>query len=90
MGSEMCIRDSLLAACGLGRNTSHFDAYVAKYMDGAKVPKISSKKAGNKGKNKGKSTTKPTTKAYQDAVNYMYSLKGKYVDFDKMYGLNAG
>lgn len=77
---------NLLAACGLGRNTSHFDAYVAKYMDGAKVPKISSKKAGNKGKHKGKSTTKPTTKAYQDAVNYMYSMKGRYIDFDRMYG----
>lgn len=76
---------NLLEACGLGRSTSIFDGYVAKYYNEAKVPKLSSKKAGNKGKNKGKATSKPTTKKYQDAINYMYSLKGKYVDFDKMY-----
>ena len=45
---------NLLAACGLGRNTSHFDAYVAKYMDGAKVPKISSKKQVTKANIKAK------------------------------------
>ena len=34
----------------LGRNTSVFDGYVAKHIDGVKVPKVSKKKAGNKGK----------------------------------------
>ncbi|PTE92337.1 N-acetylmuramoyl-L-alanine amidase [Staphylococcus epidermidis] len=73
---------NLLEACGLGRNTSIFDGYVAKYIDGVKVPKVSKKKAGNKGKNKEKPKSKPSTKDYQSAINYMYSLKGKFVDFD--------
>ena len=55
---------NLLAACGLGRSTSIFDGYVAKYMKTTKAPKISSKKAGNNAK-KLKPTSKPTTKDYQ-------------------------
>lgn len=43
---------NLLEACGLGRNTSIFDGYVAKHIDGVKVPKVNKKKAGNKGKTK--------------------------------------
>ena len=35
---------NLLAACGLGRSTSIFDGYVAKYMKTTKAPKIRSKK----------------------------------------------
>lgn len=76
---------NLLAACGLGRSTSIFDGYVAKYMKTTKAPKISSKKAGNNAKKVKKPTSKPTTKDYQKAINYMYSLKGKYVDFDLKY-----
>ena len=55
---------NLLGVCGLGRSTSIFDGYVAKYMKTTKAPKISSKKAGNNAK-KLKPTSKPTTKDYQ-------------------------
>ena len=77
---------NLLAACGLGRDTHNFDLYVAKYMNETKVPVIKGKKAGNNAKKVTNTKSKPKTKSYQDAINYMYSLKGKYVDFDGMYG----
>lgn len=77
---------NLLEACGLGRATSNFDMYVAKYMDETKVPVVSKKKAGANAKKVTNVTKKPSNKSYQDAINYMYSLKGKYVDFDGLYG----
>ena len=59
-------------------------------MNETKVPVIKGKKAGNNAKKVTNTKSRPKTKSYQDAINYMYSLKGKYVDFDGMYGLNAG
>ena len=55
-------------------------------MNETKVPVIKGKKAGNNAKKVTNTKSRPKTKSYQDAINYMYSLKGKYVDFDGMYG----
>ena len=39
---------NLLEACGLGRNTSVFDGYVAKHIDGVKVLKLARRKPETK------------------------------------------
>lgn len=81
---------NLLQAAGYSRNVSNLDKLVTKYINGVK-------EESNKEPSKALSepTTKKPTKSpqssvkYKEAIEYMHSLKGQYVDFDKMYAMQC-
>lgn len=81
---------NLLQAAGYSRNVSNLDKLVTKYINGVKEE--SSKEPS---KALSEPTTKKPTKSpqssvkYKEAIEYMYSLKGQYVDFDKMYAMQC-
>ncbi|MGZ2418190.1 N-acetylmuramoyl-L-alanine amidase CwlA, partial [Staphylococcus caledonicus] len=71
---------NLLEACGYSRNVKNLDKQIAKYINGVKP--TPSKKLSTK------TTKKPTPSPqsvvkYKQAIEYMHSLKGEYIDFDK-------
>lgn len=71
---------NLLEACGYSRNVKNLDKQIAKYINGVKP--VPSKKLSTK------TTKKPTPSPqsvvkYKQAIEYMHSLKGQYIDFDK-------
>lgn len=77
---------NLLQAAGYSRNISNFDKQVAKYINGVK---------GDSNKEPSKDLSEPTkekpTKSPQssvelrEAIKYMNSLKGQYIDFDNAF-----
>ena len=72
---------NLLEACGYSRNVKNLDKQIAKYINGVKKPTPSKKLST-------KTTKKPTPSPqsvvkYKQAIEYMHSLKGQYIDFDK-------
>ncbi|UEH01997.1 N-acetylmuramoyl-L-alanine amidase [Staphylococcus gallinarum] len=81
---------NLLQAAGYSRNVSNLDKLVTKYINGVKE---------ESSKTPSKSLSEPTTKKptkspqssvkYKEAIEYMHSLKGQYVDFDKMYAMQC-
>ncbi|MCD8899310.1 N-acetylmuramoyl-L-alanine amidase [Staphylococcus gallinarum] len=81
---------NLLQAAGYSRNVSNLDKLVTKYINGVKEE--SSKEPS---KALSEPTTKKPTKSpqssvkYKEAIEYMHSLKGQYVDFDKMYAMQC-
>lgn len=81
---------NLLQAAGYTRNISNFDKQVAKYMNGVKEessnepPKELSKPTEQKPVESPKSSVK-----YKEAIEYMYGLKGQYVDFDKEFAFQC-
>ena len=80
---------NILAYAGYGRSTSNLDKLVAKYIGYDKKSKKEVKKEKVKPKQPTKVVNKDKeekAKKRQEAISYMHSLKGKYIDFDKMYG----
>lgn len=72
---------NLLEACGYSRNVKNLDKQIAKYINGVKKSAPSKKLST-------KTTQKPTPSPqsvvkYKQAIEYMHSLKGQYIDFDK-------
>lgn len=72
---------NLLEACGYSRNVKNLDKQIAKYINGVKKSAPSKKLST-------KTTKKPTPSPqsvvkYKQAIEYMHSLKGQYIDFDK-------
>lgn len=74
---------NLLQAAGYSRNVSNLDKLVTKYINGVKEE--SSKEPS---KALSEPTTKKPTKSpqssvkYKEAIEYMHSLKGQFIDFD--------
>ena len=72
---------NLLEACGYSRNVKHLDKQIAKHI---KV--LSPHQVRNYQRNKQKPTPSPQSVVkYKQAIEYMHSLKGQFVDFDNMY-----
>lgn len=76
---------NLLEYAGYSRNISNLDKLVGKYIDGVKE---SSKKPS---KELSEPTTEKPTKSPQsqvelkEAIEYMHSMKGQYIDFDNAF-----
>ena len=73
---------NLLEACGYSRNVKHLDKQIAKYINGVKSSP--SKKLSTK-TNKKPTPSPQSVVKYKQAIEYMHSLKGQFVDFDHMY-----
>ena len=73
---------NLLEACGYSRNVKHLDKQIAKYINGVKSSP--SKKLSTK-TNKKPTPSPQSVVKYKQAIEYMHSLKGQFVDFDNMY-----
>ncbi|MEK4918851.1 N-acetylmuramoyl-L-alanine amidase [Staphylococcus sp. FSL W8-1270] len=72
---------NLLEACGYSRNVKNLDKQIAKYINGVKKP-APSKKLSKKTSKKPTPSPQSVVK-YKQAIEYMHSLKGQYIDFDK-------
>ncbi|WP_211240396.1 peptidoglycan recognition protein family protein [Staphylococcus haemolyticus] len=77
---------NLLEACGYSRNVKHLDKQIAKYINGVKP--APSKKLSTKTSKKPTPSPKSVVK-YKQAIEYMHSLKGQFVDFDNMYAFQC-
>jgi len=78
---------NLLEACGYSRNVKNLDKQIAKYINGVKKSSPSKKLSE-------KTTKKPTPSPqsvvkYKEAIEYMHSLKGQYIDFDKEFAFQC-
>ncbi|WP_176744860.1 N-acetylmuramoyl-L-alanine amidase family protein, partial [Staphylococcus sp. HMSC057A08] len=71
---------NLLEACGYSRNVKNLDKQIAKYINGIKP--APSKKLSTKTSKKPTPSPQSVVK-YKEAIEYMHSLKGQYIDFDK-------
>ncbi|WP_415425700.1 N-acetylmuramoyl-L-alanine amidase [Staphylococcus borealis] len=78
---------NLLEACGYSRNVKNLDKQIAKYINGVKKSSPSKKLSE-------KTTQKPTPSPqsvvkYKEAIEYMHSMKGQYIDFDKEFAFQC-
>lgn len=74
---------NLLQAAGYSRNVSNLDKLVTKYINGVKEEgsKTPSKELSQPTKKK--PTPSPQSNVqYKEAIEYMHSLKGQFIDFD--------
>ena len=71
---------NLLEACGYPRKVKYLDKQIAKYINGVKP--APSKKLSTK-TNKKPTPSPQSVVKYKQAIEYMHSLKGQYIDFDK-------
>ena len=77
---------NLLQAAGYSRNISNFDKQVAKYINGVKEDsnKEPSKDLSEPTKEKPKKSPQSSVEL-REAIKYMNSLKGQYIDFDNAF-----
>lgn len=81
---------NLLQAAGYSRNVSNLDKLVTKYINGVKGESSNTPSKELSQPTKKKPTTSPQSNVkYKEAIEYMHSLKGQYVDFDKMYAMQC-
>lgn len=78
---------NLLEACGYSRNVKNLDKQIAKYINGVKKP-APSKKLSKKTSKKPTPSPQSVVK-YKQAIEYMHSLKGQYIDFDKEFAFQC-
>ena len=77
---------NLLQAAGYTRNISNFDKQVAKYMNGVKEETNNEPSKELSEPTKEKPTKSPQSHVeLKDAIEYMHSMKGQYIDFDDEY-----
>lgn len=81
---------NLLQAAGYSRNVSNLDKLVTKYINGVKEEssKTPSKELSQPTKKKPTPSPQSNVK-YKEAIEYMHSLKGQFIDFDYMYGMQC-
>ena len=78
---------NLLEACGYSRNVKNLDKQIAKYIKGVKKS-APSKKLSTKTSKKPTPSPQSVVK-YKEAIEYMHSMKGQYIDFDKEYAFQC-
>lgn len=77
---------NLLEACGYSRNVKNLDKQIAKYINGIKP--TPSKKLSTKTSKKPTPSPQSVVK-YKEAIEYMHSLKGQYIDFDEEFAFQC-
>ncbi|WP_210139270.1 peptidoglycan recognition family protein [Staphylococcus sp. GDY8P120P] len=74
---------NLLQAAGYSRNVSNLDKLVAKYINGVKEESSKTPSKELSQPTKKKPTPSPQSNVqYKEAIEYMHSLKGQFIDFD--------
>lgn len=74
---------NLLEYAGYGRDVSNLDKLVTKYIDGVEEESDSEPSKELSETTTEKPTESPQTNVdYKEAIEYMHSLKGQYIDFD--------
>ena len=77
---------NLLQAAGYSRNVSNFDKQVAKYINGVKEDSNKEPSKDLSEPTKEKPTKSPQSSVeLREAIKYMNSLKGQYIDFDNAF-----
>lgn len=77
---------NLLQAAGYTRNISNFDKQVAKYINGVKEDSNKEPSKDLSEPTKEKPTKSPQSSVeLREAIKYMNSLKGQYIDFDNAF-----
>ena len=81
---------NLLEHAGYGRDVSNLDKIIAKYINGVDEGSDSEPSKELSEPTKEKPTESPHTDiSYKEAIEYMHSLKGRFVDFDKQFAFQC-
>lgn len=81
---------NLLEHAGYSRDVSNLDKIIAKYIDGVDEESDNEPSKELSEPTKEKPTESPKTNvSYKKAIEYMHSLKGQYLDFDKKFAFQC-